>query len=177
MCRRGAARTGPRPRPATSRGARRRRAPTNRGPCSSRAPAAVRGRGREPAGRPRTSPAPRPRGRRGTGSASLPSVDGSVALIVAHDRASVSTAPRPGRHRRRWHEPDGARPGPDAEPVDSAVMDRTAKPATAIDDASMATARPTAFGDALESMWAPVVLVIAALAVLVFLGRDMTFYH
>ena len=56
-------------------------------------------------------------------------------------------------------------------------MDRTAKPGTTIDDASVVPARPTAIGEVLESVWAPVTLIVAALAVLVFLGRDMTFYH
>src|SRR5262245_37173583 len=54
--------------------------------------------------------------------------------------------------------------GLDAEPVDSAVMDRTAKPGTTIDDASIAPARPTAIGEAVASIWAPVALVVAALA-------------
>jgi len=67
--------------------------------------------------------------------------------------------------------------GLDTEPVDSAGMDRTAKPGAAIDDASVVPARRPAIDEALESHWAPVALVIAALGLLVFLGRDMTFYH
>jgi hypothetical protein len=56
-------------------------------------------------------------------------------------------------------------------------MDRTAKPGTAIDEASVVPARASAIHEVLESVWAPVALVVAALAILVFLGRDMTFYH
>jgi hypothetical protein len=56
-------------------------------------------------------------------------------------------------------------------------MDRTAKPGATIDEASIVPARRPAIRDAVDSIWAPLALVVAALAVLVVLGRDMTFYH
>src|SRR4029453_14367573 len=52
-------------------------------------------------------------------------------------------------------------------------MDSTVEPGTAV----VTPPRP-AIRDALAEMgWAPIVLVVVALVVLVWLGRDMTFYH
>jgi hypothetical protein len=51
-------------------------------------------------------------------------------------------------------------------------MDRTADQGTTV-----AAARRPAIRELLSSVWAPVGLVVAALALLVWLGRDMTFYH